>query len=191
MNAASVLLVAVLASSCAATHSGPYADDRRAAETNRDAERAIELNARAADLLDEDPVEAEVLLREALAADLYCGPAHNNLGIVHLGAGRLYEAAHEFEWARKLLPGHPDPRVNLAITLHRAGRDDDSVDALKAALEVSPGYLPALQGLARRYVEQGAVDERVPGWLRRIVAEGESPAWRNWAARELAMGTDE
>ncbi len=38
-----------------------------------------------------------------------------------LGQRKLYEAANEFEWAKKLLPGHPDPRVNLARTLEEAG----------------------------------------------------------------------
>jgi len=66
---------------------------------------------------------AEDLLRQALVADLVYGPAHNNLGVVYLERGDLYAAANEFEWARKLMPGHPDPRTNLALTLERAGQE--------------------------------------------------------------------
>lgn len=52
---------------------------------------------------------------------MFNGPAHNNLGVLFLERGQLCKAANEFEWTRKLLPGHPDPRVNLALTLERAG----------------------------------------------------------------------
>jgi len=53
----------------------------------------------AATLIDADPATAEKLLREALTADLYHGPAHNNLGVLYLKMSppKLYEAASEFE----------------------------------------------------------------------------------------------
>lgn len=190
MRLAELILVFLTAAACRAAAVSPYtlSDEGRPSLTERDAERAMELNRRAADLLTTDLDEAERLLRAALAADLYCGPAHNNLGIVHLSRGQLYEAAHEFEWARKLLPGHPDPRLNLAIALHRGGRVSDSAEAYEAALEVAPGHLDAIQGLARLTLEHGLADGRLPGWLRRIVLEG-SPEWRQWAKKELALGT--
>jgi hypothetical protein len=60
---------------------------------------------------------AERLLRDALTADLSYGPAHNNLGVLRLKRGDLSEAANEFEWARKLIPEHPDRRFSRAPTL--------------------------------------------------------------------------
>jgi len=36
-----------------------------------------------AGLIDSDPAKAAELLREALTADLFFGPAHNNLGVLH------------------------------------------------------------------------------------------------------------
>jgi Flp pilus assembly protein TadD len=54
--------------------------------------------------MDSEPEKAERLLREALTADLWHGPAHNDLGVIHLRRNELYEAASEFEWARKLMP---------------------------------------------------------------------------------------
>ena len=68
-------------------------------EQDRDTATAERLTRQAAKLLDSKPERAEVLLRKALAADLYHGPAHNNLGVVFLGRQELYEAAHEFECA--------------------------------------------------------------------------------------------
>jgi Flp pilus assembly protein TadD len=109
--------------------------------------------------------EAEAILREALAADLYHGPAHNNLGVVYLRQGRLYEAANEFEWARKLMPGNPDPRFNLALTLERAGRTGEALAMYGTALEVEEGHLPSMQALAR----WAAARDR-PAWQQRRVA---------------------
>src|SRR5690606_18421628 len=102
---------------------------------------AEKLNRRGADLIQSDPAEAEVLLREALTKDLFFGPAHNNLGVVYLAQGKLYEAANEFEWARKLLPGNPDPRINLALCMERAGRTEEARQAYDSALEVAPESL--------------------------------------------------
>jgi tetratricopeptide (TPR) repeat protein len=126
------------------------------------------------------------LLREALAADLFFGPAHNNLGVVFLKQGKRYEAAAEFEWARKLMPGHPDPRVNLAMTLEEAGKLDDAIASYSAALEVYPGYLPAVQGAARVALRAGRSDERIPEWLQAIAEQSDDPMWRDWARQELA-----
>jgi tetratricopeptide (TPR) repeat protein len=133
-----------LLTGCASHHrASPYAP---AAETDRDGEKAQRLNAEAAKVMDKDPVKAEKLLREALTADLYHGPAHNNLGVVFLKRGDLYAAASEFEWAKKLLSGHPDPRMNLALTLERAGRTDDALATYATALEVYPDHIPNDRG---------------------------------------------
>ncbi len=166
---------------CAAS-TGPY---QPAAEARRDPAKAQRLTARAADLITEDPEKAETLLREALAADLYHGPAHNNLGVIFMNRGQLYEAANEFEWGRKLMPGHPDPRFNLAMTLEQAGRVDDAIDAYRAALEVYPGHLPSVMGLTRAEVRSGMANEQTAERLRDIVLRAEDTKWRAWAEREL------
>ena len=165
---------------------GPY---EAGTEERRDVALALELNARAADMLQSDPEGAEALLREALTADLFCAPAHNNLGVVFLGQGKLYEAAGEFEWARKLLPGHPDPRVNLALVLETAGKTDEALASYEAALEVRPGYLPAIQGAASLAVRERCEDERLRGWLGEIAMRGDVLAWREWASAQLARAT--
>jgi len=95
---------------CRAASTSPYAVQEA---LERDTVRAQELSREAADLVHDQPARAEELLRQALVADLFYGPAHNNLGVVCLERGDLYASASEFEWARKLMPGHPDPRTNL------------------------------------------------------------------------------
>jgi Tfp pilus assembly protein PilF len=177
------LLIALALVACRATGSGPY---EPTADAARNPVVAQELSSKAADLIESDPDEAERLLREALSADLFFGPAHNNLGVLYIEEGKLYEAAGEFEWARKLMPGHPDPRMNLALTLERAGRTDEAIQTYKTALEVFPGHVPTEQALARLYVRSGARPEELDGMLARVAMQGETEAWREWAAEHRA-----
>lgn len=134
-----------------------------------------------------DPERAETLLREAVDADLFYGPARNNLGVLLLKQRNLYEAARQFEWARKLMPGHPDPRYNLGLTLERAGRPTDAMEAYAAALEVQTEYMPAIQAVARLELRRGLSSERLPDMLGTVALRGETPEWRAWAQRQLAL----
>ncbi|MBI5363325.1 MAG: tetratricopeptide repeat protein [Planctomycetes bacterium] len=163
---------------CRAAPTGPYSPPSTLVRSTSEAERLTQL---AGELADGNPAQAELLLRQALTADLYHGPAHNNLGVLFLNAGKLYDASVEFEWARKLMPGHPDPRTNLAITLERAGRTSDAIDAYRAALEVAPEDLAATQGLASALLRSGRTDPALPQLLERITLQGSTEAWRAWA----------
>lgn len=180
--AAAVLFGLLVMLAGCASGSGPY---RPADASRRDTARAQELTSKAAELVFTEPEKAEPLLREALTADLYHGPAHNNLGVLYLNAGQLYEAASEFEWARKLMPGHPDPRLNLAMTLEEAGRIDEAAEAYQTALEVYPNHLPTLMGLTRMQIRTETSDDRTQQNLRTIVMRTGDPSWRRWAEREL------
>jgi tetratricopeptide (TPR) repeat protein len=177
-----ILLVGGCASSRGVA-AGPYAP---VSESDRDGERAKELNAEGARLIDADPVKAERLLREALTADLYQGPAHNNLGVLYLKQGKLYEAAGEFEWAKKLMPGHPDPRLNLALTLEKAGRTEEALATYATALEVYPDHLPSIEAMAMLQVRAGKINDRTRRMLEEIALRGETQGWRDWARSQMA-----
>jgi len=184
---ASLCAVASLVGGCSTSKTkDPYAP---VSEADRDTQKAIALNNEALSFMDKGDVssfnKAEGLLRQSLSADLYFGPAHNNLGVIYLQEGKYYEAAGEFEWARRLLPGHPDPRVNLAMTLESAGRSDEAIATYRTALEVYPDYIAAAQGLARLQLKNGKADEKTPALLRVIAMQGETPEWREWAKGEL------
>lgn len=170
-----------IAGGCAST-SGPYSAVN---PDNRDTAKAETLTRQAAELVHSDPQKAESLLREALTADLFHGPAHNNLGVIYLNAGKLYEAAGEFEWARKLMPGHPDPRLNLGLALERGGRVDDAIDAYRSALETAPEHLATIQALVRCQLRYGRRDAMTIEFLDIVALRGE-PAWREWA-RSMAL----
>lgn len=177
----SIIGLSVLAG-CQA-HTGPYAAE---VESRRDQLRAQELTDEAAKIIEAHPERAERLLRDALSADLYHGPAHNNLGVIYLKQGKLYEAAGEFEWARKLLPGHPDPRMNLAITLERAGRTEEALTTYASALEVYPGHVPSIQALSLLQIKHNRADDRTAGYLQTVALQGDTPRWRQWAQERLS-----
>jgi len=150
----------------------------------RNQQLAAELTNQATALLGEDPAKAKQLLHQALKADLYFGPAHNNLGVLHLQRDELYEAAEEFDWARRLMPGHPDPRINLGLALEQGGKIDDALAAYASALEVYPNHLPAIQALARcqiRYRQRNGQTEKL---LKEIFFRG-SAGWKSWAKNHL------
>ncbi|CAG0954275.1 hypothetical protein PHYC_00373 [Phycisphaerales bacterium] len=173
-----------LIAGCAATPGrGPY---ESSAPADRHSTRADDLNREAVAVIETDPAKAERLLREALSADLFHGPAHNNLGTLLLAKGRLYEASEEFTWGSKLLPGHPDPRMNLALTLELAGRSDDAISTYRTALEVYPEHIPTLQALTRLQIRVGRLDANTASNLATISLRGESEEWRGWARLELA-----
>lgn len=184
-----VLLVAALAlPACHSTGSdaasGAYQPASDAARNPLESQR---LTAEAVALMESDPKRAEELLGKALTADLFHGPAHNNLGVLMLNSTppRLYEAAHEFEWAGKLMPGHPDPRHNLAMTLEAAARYDDAIASYRAALETRPGHLPSLQALTSLQLRMDKTDDHTAEALKVIAMQGTTPQWREWAAGRL------
>lgn len=158
--------------------SSPYSP---VSESARDPATLQRLSLEAAEIAVSDPARAEKMLREALTLDLYNGPAHNNLGAIYITQGRLYDAAGEFEWARKMMPGHPDPRLNLALTLEKAGRTEEALSTYATALEVYPEHIPTMQALARLQLRSGRADDRTPKFLDEIAMRGETEQWREWA----------
>ena len=174
------LLALILVTSACTRSLGPYTPPT---EAGRDSLKAQRLTQQAAK--ESDPAKAEALLREALTADLYHGPAHNNLGVILLARGDLYSAASEFEWAKKLMPGHPDPRMNLALTMEKAGRTEEALTAYASALEVYEGHIPTVQAMTRLRLKSGKPDDSIKAMLEEIALRGESPAWREWARGQL------
>jgi tetratricopeptide (TPR) repeat protein len=180
-----VLLASSVPTGCSsARRTGPY-------QTSGDAQRntvlAESLTQRAATLIGRDASRAEELLREALTADIFYGPAHNNLGVLLLSSGDLAGAATEFQWAAKLLPDNADPRLNLAITLERAGRIDEALSGYAAVLEVTPDHIPTMQAMAICQSRHDRYDDRTPYLLREIAMRGESDTWKSWARTQMAM----
>jgi tetratricopeptide (TPR) repeat protein len=179
-----VAFVCIACASCAASSSrmpGPTH-----AGTGGNSKRAHALATEAVDVIESNPARAEDLLHAALKADPYDGPAHNDLGVLCLRQSRLYEAATEFEVARKLMPGSPDPRLNLGLTFERAGLYDRAFTAYDAALEVWPTHIRTIEAIARLTLRTGRTSDRLPGMLEDIALRGETSNWRMWAKEQMS-----
>ena len=61
------------------------------------------------------------------------------------------------------------------------GRVDEAMAGYQAALDVWPGYLPAIHGAASPALRSGRRDEpRLAGWLDEVALRGDD-GWREWA----------
>jgi len=175
-----ILMISLCITSCGertGSYKEPGTQTRNIAKAEEKYQEAVA--ALAEKTVDKEMVER--LLREALDLDLYHGAAHNNLGVLFLQRDKLYDAAEEFEWARKLLPGHPEPRVNLAIALERGGKYSEALEAAQAALEVRPGNLSAIKTIALIQIRERRTDERTLEHLDAIIQRSNDAVWRDWA----------
>ena len=180
--AAFILLPCISSCTSSTARISPTHDD----DASHDPGNAHALTLEALNFIESDSAKAEELLNAALKADLYHGPAHNDLGVLFLRQSRLYEAANEFELARKLMPGNPEPRLNLGLTLEKAGLNEQAFDAYNAALEVSPGHIRTIQAIARLTLRTDRKNDRLMGMLEDITLRGETNNWRNWAHDQMS-----
>ncbi len=155
---------------------------------NRDTDTARQYNSDAVRLLKNDRIEeAENELKAALAADLFFGPAHNNLGIVYFKQKKLYLAAWEFQYAAKLMPNQPKPQNNLGMIFEAIGRLDEAAKCYDKALALKPEAVEIIANLARVYVRTDRKDEETRQLLSKIVIKDTRPEWVAWARHRLAF----
>ena len=121
----------------------------------------------------------------AVQAEQYLSTAQGHLGLIEIAiqVGERVTGRGEIHAGRPGLTenGHPDPRLNLALTLEQAGQTDEAIRTYKTALEVYPGHLPTVEALARICVVQHRDSEELAGWLDTIAMQGETDGWRKWA----------
>ncbi len=161
------------------------------ADPDRDTETARRLNSEALTLMDKDQLDIAVgLLKSALAADVFFGPAHNNLGTVYYQQEKYYLAAWEFQYAAKVMPKRSQPRYNLGMVLEAVGKLDEAAQRYEEALELQPDDIETVASLARTYIRDGKKDERTRELLEEIVLNDDRPQWRSWAQEQLTLGKD-
>ncbi len=95
-------------------------------------------------------------LEAAVEADSVHHPeAWNNLGFLHLQAGRTAEAEAPLAAAVRLDPLSAEARVNLGSVYLLTERTDRAVAQFEAAAEAQPAYAPAYGNLGVAYLQQG------------------------------------
>jgi arylsulfatase A-like enzyme/Tfp pilus assembly protein PilF len=82
--------------------------------------------------------------RRLLAADPKNGLAHENIGVVHLGAREYDPAETELRQAIDLDPRLAGAHTALGVVLAATGRRSEAIDAWKRAIDLDPGELHAL-----------------------------------------------
>ncbi len=125
--------------------------------------------------------EAQALFRQALDADLLYPAAHNNLGLVLLRQGKMYESAWEFSYAAKLMPHSAEPRHNLGTLMEKMGRFDEAETQYEAALAIDDSNVEVMGHLARVYVKQDRRDEKAISLLRKLAFQSDVGDWNRWA----------
>ncbi|MCX5647496.1 MAG: tetratricopeptide repeat protein [Planctomycetota bacterium] len=159
-----------------------------AADPRRDTERAREKNNKAVALISNGRLEeAEKVLKEALTADVFFGPAHSNLGTVYYRQQKFYLAAWEFQYAAKLMPHQPEPRNNLGLVFEAVGRLDEAAKWYDEAVALEPDNPEILGNLARTLIRNGRRDDRTRQVLSDLVLKDTRPDWVAWAREQLAL----
>jgi Tfp pilus assembly protein PilF len=156
-------------------------------DPRRDADFARQENARAVALMDAgEQDKAEAALKAALAADVMCGPAHNNLGKIYFRKHDLYHAAWEFQYAMKLMPNQAEPPNNLGLVFEIAGKLDDAAESYGKAIALEPENVAAMGNLARARVRRGDRDDSVRGLLQKLIERDDRADWLAWERLTLA-----
>ncbi len=158
-----------------------------ASDPQRDTELARTRNHQAKSLLADGKIEqAEKVLKQALRADMFFGPAHNNLGIAYLRQKKLYLAACEFDYAAKLMPNKAEPKNNLGLVMEQAGRRAEAETHYEKAVAAEPDNPEFIGNLARCRLRLGRRTPETAALLRQLVLKDTRPEWTAWARAELS-----
>jgi Tfp pilus assembly protein PilF len=163
---------------------------RTAPDPRRNTPLAKQLTAQGANLLGQEKYEeAEAKLKEAVEADLFYGPAHNNLGLAHFHQQEFYDAAWQLQQAADLMPTQAEPRNNLGLVFEAVGKLRQAAEAYQKALALEPEAIEPLRHLARTLIRQNRLDAETRQLLEKLVMKETDPAWRNWAESLLQTGS--
>ncbi len=131
--------------------------------------------------------EARKQLELALEADVFFGPAHNNLGNVYYMQKKFYLAAWEFQYAAKLMPTKAEPKNNLGLVFEQVGKLDDAAKYYEEALALEPDNTEVIGNLARAYVRENRKDEKTRQLLTDLIMKEDRPKWKAWAEERLKL----
>ena len=95
-------------------------------------------------------------------------PAHYNLGTALAVAGRLDEAAAEYERALALDPAYARAHANLGSVRLQQGRVAEAVARLEEAVRLDPANVEALNTLSTGYAQQGDFDRAIASVSRAL-----------------------
>ncbi len=119
--------------------------------------------------------DSKTLWAHVIAIDPRSGVAHNNLGSILEGEGRLRDAVGHYRQAVLSRPGEAPFTINLGLALiaqgrelAREGRFEDAVLPLREALRVRPDFADAHVALGSVLIAQGHAEEGIAQYRRAL-----------------------
>ena len=135
---------------------------------------------------DERPADAARAFQRVLAIDPTNGLAHQNIGTLHLRAGRLREALASLDQALAIDPTLPGAHTARGVVLSRTGRRAEAWDSWRRALALDGSELNALYNLTVELFEAGQASEAAT-YGERFLAIAPSSAARDVARVRALM----
>ena len=180
-RAAIMLCLALCPLLTAACSSSSRGRDKVTTITINEGERIAEARRLAAQAQKaEDPDDAARLYRQAVASWSDFPAAWNNLGVLHLEAGRYINAAEAFTNAAEYAAVDPRPLYNLGLTWERTRHLREAAAYYADALTRDPRYLPALRGVIYARDRLGEADDLSLDRLRAALMQEQNPKWRKY-----------
>lgn len=129
--------------------------------------------------------DSETLWRHVLTVDARSSIAHNSLGVLLTGRGKLEEAIEHYREALELDPEYAKAHNNLGIALSRSGRSAEARERFYRALKIAPAYAQARINLANVLVREGAWEEAMDHYRQAVRTQPESAMAHEGLARLL------
>ncbi|MGD1019290.1 MAG: tetratricopeptide repeat protein [Verrucomicrobiia bacterium] len=96
-----------------------------------------------------------------LASVAGCAEAHNNLGNVLVGLGKVPEAITQYEQALRIKPDFAEGHADLGAALVRTGKIEEAIAHFEQALRINPGIADAHVNLGIALSRTGKIEEAI------------------------------
>ncbi|MDA9667690.1 tetratricopeptide repeat protein, partial [Candidatus Pelagibacter sp.] len=111
---------------------------------------------------------AETSYRQAITLKPDYAEAHNNLGVMLQGLGKLDEVEASYRKAITLKPDYAEAHNNLGVILQELGRLDEAEKSYRKAIELKPDYAEAYNNLGNTLIELERIDEAEKSYRKAI-----------------------
>lgn len=131
----------------------------------------------------------EAMWQDTLRLNPAAFVAHDSLGAVYIGQGRLPEAVAHIQQALEIKPDYAKARYNLGCANAKQGRLADAIAQYQQALKLDAGMVEARNNLGEAELRQGKLPEAVAAFRAAIALEpGYAEAHNNLGIALIRQG---